>query len=119
MRYFDIKPGDRFEYEGEVYTVESLINFTYYLKCQDNKQLAFTTCEEVQEKIKELPKLIKVGDMQCSPENCPICPLKFLACHQIGEYKDTLFKIYHLWSNSTRYHIPELEQLLDKEVPEK
>lgn len=119
MKFFDIKPGDRFEYLGDIYVVEDVLNFSYYVKCRDDKSLTFTTCEEVQEKIKELPRLVKVGDMQCSPENCNICPLKFLACRQIGEYKDTLFKTYYLWSRATGYHIPELEQLLDKEVPEK
>ena len=118
MEYFDIKPGDRFEYLGEIYVVEDVLSFSYYVKCRDDKSLAFTTCEEVQEKIKELPRLVKVGDMQCSPESCNRCPLKFLACRQLGEYKDTLFKTYYLWSRATGYHIPELEQLLDKEIEE-
>lgn len=119
MKFFDIRPGDRFEYEGEVYTAEEIINFTFYLNCQNGKNLAFTTCEEVQEKIKELPRLVKVGDMQCSPTNCDICPLRFLSCHETcGGYGDSIFTIYHLWSKSTGYTIPELEKLLNKEVPE-
>lgn len=115
MEYFDIKPGDRFEYEGEVYTAESLINFTYYLNCQDGKSLAFTTCEEVQEKIKALPRVMRFGDKFCGSIYCIDCPLYNLSCPS-SDVKNTISKVYHDWVKKSGYRIPKLEAKLDEEV---
>lgn len=120
MEYFDIKPGDRFEYEGEVYTAEEVINFSFYLNCQNGKNLAFTTCEEVQEKIKALPRMHKIGDNICSSTSCHGCPLSKIACGtKTTTAQNTISEIYHAWVEETGYHVPELEEKLNEEVLEK
>lgn len=117
MKFFDIKPGDRFEYEGEIYVAESVINFSFYLKCKDDKTLAFTTCEEVQEKIKELPRVFKVGDNVCESTRCSDCPLRKISCAtKTTQPKNTLSEIYQAWVKETGYHVPELEEKLNEEA---
>lgn len=115
MEYFDIKPGDRFEYLGEVYVVEDVLNFTYYVKCRDDKSLAFTTCEEVQEKIKPLPRVKRLGDFKCLELSCERCPLKYFKSCCMNHDK-TLYQLYRVWSMKSGYKIPELEAKLDEEV---
>lgn len=119
MKFFDIKPGDRFEYEGEVYVAESVINFSFYLKCKDDKTLAFTSCEEIQEKIKELPRVSNVGDKVCESTRCEYCPLYKISCiTKTHTPQNTLSEIYHAWVKETGYHVPELEEKLNEEVEE-
>lgn len=119
MEFFDIKPGDRFEYEGEVYVAESVINFSFYLKCKDDKTLAFTSCEEIQEKIKPLPRVAMLGDKVCSSTYCGDCPLSKISCNtETTDTRNTLFEIYKAWVKETGFHVPEIEEKLNEEVEE-
>lgn len=116
MEFFDIKPGDRFKYEDEIYTAESVINFSFYLECKNNQQLAFTTCEEIQEKIEALPRIKRFGDMTCRGVSCSDCPLNLIRCCDYANLRMSLLDIYNAYSSDTGYHIPELETKLNEEV---